>query len=183
MGGGRVVLSSPLCLSGASRTKTPTLPPCVCACVCAFIVDINNHARLFTNDSAVNNLNSFPFENRLFSFSCVYTPAVNSQNGQHTHTCATHAHTKAKTRKCTFTETHIFTEGITLPYSSGERERERDRNTAREREKKRGRAGLRLTDSLHPHSASPLFCKLCSTFAVLPPPAPMPLLHANTFMK
>lgn len=27
--------------------------------------DINNHSRLFTNDSAVNNLNSFPFGNRV----------------------------------------------------------------------------------------------------------------------
>lgn len=31
--GGRVVLSSSLCLCGASRTKTPTLPLCVCASV------------------------------------------------------------------------------------------------------------------------------------------------------
>lgn len=84
MEGGRAVLSSPLCLSDASRTKTPTLPPCVClwvhvgVCVCACVwasewvrrliveQDINNRIRLFTDDSAVNNLNRFPFENRLF---------------------------------------------------------------------------------------------------------------------
>lgn len=64
----------------------------------------------------------------------------------HTHP---HTHTERKTRKRTFTGTRIFTERITLPYS-GEREGER-----------RAAAGLRLTDSLHPHTASPLFSASC----------------------
>lgn len=45
------------------------LPVCVCVCVCVYCwlmvaQDINNYAHLFISDSAVNNLNSFPFGNR-----------------------------------------------------------------------------------------------------------------------
>lgn len=60
-------LYHPVCVSECMWAR-------VCACVWAsewvrrLIVeqDINNRVRLFTDDSAVNNLNRFPFENRLF---------------------------------------------------------------------------------------------------------------------
>lgn len=67
--GGRVVLSSPLSLVPAEQKHQLYHPVCVCVCVCVLAhrcADINNYAHLFTSDSAVNNLNSFPFENRLF---------------------------------------------------------------------------------------------------------------------
>lgn len=123
-----VVLSSPLCLSSASRTKTLTLLLRAFVCLVCVRTNINKHARLFTNDSAVNNLNSFTFGNsfsfRLLCSSCEQPKCVEhpSYFKRYTHT---HVHTK--TRKCTFTGAHILTEGITLPYSGRERERERDR--------------------------------------------------------
>lgn len=101
-----VVLSSPLCLSSASRTKnTNSTAPRVCVCVCLVCVrtNINKHARLFTNDSAVNNLNSFTFGNS-FSFRLLCSSCEQPKCVAHPSYFKTHTHTHAHKNK----EMHIY---------------------------------------------------------------------------